>query len=249
MPPWLTKSTVFGKITVFSKYAERVWIMAVPRNELKFYLSSAYTSLLFSRLSAVMQMDRHTNALGKYRIRSLYFEDPAFSSYFDKLNGLEERKKYRIRFYNSDLSYIRLEKKEKRGRMCLKSFETISPEIARDLLGNHPSESGGTLFDEMRQKIRFEGFRPLLFVDYERSAFLHPAGNVRITLDQNVTASRFVGDLTDDLPPIPVLEPGMSVLEVKYDELFPPYLSGLLEDVPKLTASISKFCLCARALF
>ena len=223
--------------------------MAIPRNELKFYVNSAHSSLLFSRLSASMNMDRHTGAMGKYRIRSLYFEDPALSCYFDKLNGLENREKYRIRFYNSDLSYVRLEKKEKRGKMCLKTFEGISAEFAETLLSPDPEPWGGELVDCFCRKIRYESFRPLFFVDYERSAFLHPAGNVRITLDRNITASSFVSSLTDDCCPIPVLEPGTSVLEVKFDEYFPPYLSALLEDIPKLSASVSKFCLCARALF
>ncbi len=223
--------------------------MAVPRNELKFFVSTAYTSLLFSRLSAVMSMDRHTDSLGKYRIRSLYFEDPAFSCYFDKLNGLENREKYRIRFYNSDLSYIRLEKKEKRGKLCLKNYEVIRTDLAQMLLAPDPTPRGSDLFDLFCRRIRFDAFKPLLFVDYERSAFLHPAGNVRITLDHNVCASKFVSSLTDDVSPIPVLESGTSVLEVKYDDYFPPYLSRLLEDIPKQSASISKFCLCARALF
>ena len=81
------------------------------------------------------------------------------------------------------------------------------------------------------------------------SAFLHPAGNVRITLDREVCASRFENSLTDDFLPLPVLEDGMSVLEVKFDEFLPPYISGLLEDIPKIHCSVSKFCLCAQALF
>lgn len=223
--------------------------MAIPRHELKFFIHSAYTTLLNSRLSVSMSRDCHTDKLGKYRIRSLYFEDAAFSCYFDKQNGLEERDKYRIRFYNSDLSYIRLEKKSKRGKMCFKTSEVICREQAETLLKRDLICDGGALFEEVCRKIRYDSFRPLLFVDYERSAFFHPAGNVRVTLDRNITASSFVSSLCDDFPPIPVLEPGMSVLEVKYDDYFPPYLSGLLEDIPKLSASISKYCLSARALF
>ena len=92
--------------------------MAIPRNELKFYFNSAYSTMLFSRLSAALTMDRHTLQNGDYRIRSLYFDAPNLASFYDKINGLEKRAKYRIRFYNSDLSYIRLEKKEKQGKMC-----------------------------------------------------------------------------------------------------------------------------------
>lgn len=221
--------------------------MAVPRNELKYYLNSAYEALLFSRLSAAMPMDRHTLQNGQYRIRSLYFEDPVFSAYYDKINGLENRVKYRLRFYNSDLSYIRLEKKEKRDRMCLKQFETLSEADANRLLKGNAPEGTGALLDELWRKVEFERFRPVLFTDYSRSAFLHPAGNVRITLDRKITGSRFLKDLRDDDTPIPPLAPGTSVLEVKYDGFLPPYLSRLLEDIPKLPASISKFCLCAQA--
>ncbi|MBE6712640.1 MAG: polyphosphate polymerase domain-containing protein [Ruminococcaceae bacterium] len=222
--------------------------MAIPRNELKFYLNSAYVPMLFSRLSAAMPMDRHTRNGGNYRIRSLYFDDPSFSAYFDKINGFENRVKYRIRFYNSDLSYVRLEKKAKQDRLCFKDFEVISSEQAKSLLAADPS-SGGALLQELWNKVHFERFRPLLFVDYCRSAFLHPAGNVRITLDRDICSSRFVSDLKDDLAPVPVLEEGMSVLEVKYDTFLPPYISSLLEDVPKIPCSVSKYCLCARALF
>lgn len=223
--------------------------MAVPRNELKFYLDKAYLPMLFSRLSAVMSMDRHTMESGDYRIRSLYFEDPCFTSFYDKINGLENRVKYRLRFYNSDFSYIRLEKKEKKNRMCLKEFEVITPSFAKNLLMQAPLDGDNELCREMCAKIRYDAFRPLLFVDYRRSAFLHPAGNVRITLDRDVSVSRFVSDLTDDLPPIPVLDGNTAVLEVKFDSFLPPYLSTVLEDIPKISASVSKFCLCARALY
>lgn len=223
--------------------------MAVPRNELKYYLDLAYIPMLYSRLSAVMQMDRHTLQNGDYRIRSLYFEDPRFSSYYDKLNGLENRVKYRLRFYNSDLSYIRLEKKQKQNRMCLKDFEVISPDLAHNLLSPNPSDCGEGLYREMCAKIRYDSFSPFLFVDYRRSAFLHPAGNVRITLDRDVSVSRFLKDLNDDLPPVPVLEEKTAVLEIKFDNYLPPYLSRLFDDIPKISASVSKFCLCARALY
>lgn len=223
--------------------------MAIPRNELKFYFPTDYSTLLLSRLSATMQMDTHTQKSGKYRIRSLYFDDPSFSAYHDKLNGLENRAKYRLRFYNSDLSYIRLEKKEKKGKLCFKHVEPILHADAERLLLPNPGNTESLLFNELSHKVHFSRFRPLLFVDYDRSAFLHPVGNVRITVDRNVAASRFDVHLSDDLLPIPVLDAGMSVLEIKYDSVFPPYLSSLLEDIPKLSASVSKFCLCAQALF
>ncbi len=213
------------------------------RNELKYYINSAFVPLCHSRFSSVMQTDSHVLRDASYSVRSLYFDDPLASSYFDKVNGLEKRAKYRIRYYNGDLSYLRLEKKEKIGKKCFKTSEEISYEFALDLLsGRDLIKEVGPLSRELFLKIRYEGFRPLLFVDYERSAYLYPAGNVRITLDSAITASSYRGALEEGGITVPVLAPFETVLEVKYDEFFPPHLSVLLEDIPKVFSAISKFC-------
>ncbi len=225
--------------------------MIGARNELKYYINSADADLLNRRLSIAMEKDVHAGKFGSYRIRSLYFDDPDACAYFDKINGLEKRSKHRIRYYNDDLSYIRLEKKDKIGKKCIKTFEQISLPLARALISSDPDSSffGGDLSEKMIAKIRYEHFRPLLFVDYYRSAYLHPVGNVRITIDKNLSAAAFHHSLNDPSFSIPVLSDGNVILEIKYDDYFPPYLSELLKDIPKLPSAISKFCLCREALF
>lgn len=223
--------------------------MIGARHELKFYINSADAVLLLNRFHIALRKDAHTPGRGSYHIRSLYFEDPASSAYFDKINGLEKRAKYRIRFYNGDLSYIRLEKKEKIGKTSIKTFENISLEVANSFLKKPDVFAfDGALKQELASKIVSEGFRPLLFVDYYRSAFLHPVGNVRITIDTQVSASSFWQELNDRTFSVPALESGRSILEIKYDSDFPPYLSKLYDDIPKIPSAISKFCLCREAL-
>lgn len=225
--------------------------MAIPRNELKYYINSADAYLLGQRLSVAMKKDAHTEKNRCYRIRSLYFEDPTSSSFFDNINGLEKRAKYRIRFYNGDLSYIRLEKKEKIGKKSIKTAEVISEAFAEGLIS--ASFSGivpcGALSEEVMAKIRFECFRPLLFVDYYRSAYLHSAGNVRITLDSAINGSLFHNTLGEVSFAIPVLDQNQTVLEIKYDSFLPPYIASLTEDIPKVPCAISKFCKCREVLF
>ncbi len=223
--------------------------MALPRNEWKFYISPATALLLERRLSAVLKKDTHTEKNGSYRISSLYFDDPLSSAYFDKVEGIEKRCKYRIRTYHSSLDYIRLEKKEKIGDKSIKRGVVLSRSEAESLFP-YPQEispKSDPLWEELYRKIRFEGFAPVLFVDYTRKAFLHPAGNVRITIDQNLTATPFTGTLLPTAPPIPTRE-FKTILEVKFDSFFPPYLSALLEDIPKERCSISKFAICRELL-
>jgi len=224
--------------------------MATPRNELKFLISSASARLLESRLGAVLQKDRHTAAFGGYEIRSLYFDDPASSAFYDKVNGIEKRAKYRIRFYNQSLDFIRLEKKEKRGNVSFKSGFQISESDAMQILTSPETICrGDSLLSRLRDKQIYEHLEPILFVDYTRKAYLHPAGNVRITLDSSLFASSFRGDLLDRTGRVPVLSPTETVLEVKFDSFLPPYISSLLDDIPKVQIAFSKFCKCYESLF
>lgn len=226
--------------------------MAILRNEFKFYLHSADALLLKHRLSAALCTDRHTRPGDAYAIRSLYFEDPNFSAYFDKMNSLEKREKFRIRFYNGDPSFLRLEKKQKIGKFCRKEGERIPLSFAEAIVEKESvfPEPIGPLSEELLQKIRSSGLAPCFFVDYRRTAFVSEPEEVRITIDENLSASSFSHSLTEKSPlSIPVLEPGESILEIKFNRFLPMQLSLLWEDIPKIHSSVSKFTKCAEALY
>lgn len=225
--------------------------MATLRNELKFHISKPSAILLEKRLRGILQKDFHTDDDYSYQIRSLYFDDVTDSSYFDKICGLKDREKFRIRYYNDDLGYIRLEKKSKIGSKTLKSSVLISEDVSKSLLaGSFVQEEGdGELLREFKHAIRHRLLRPVVFVDYRRTVFLYPAGNVRITIDRKLAAAPFRGKLLDTpFISYPVLSDAEVILEVKYDAFLPPFISQVLEDVPKVNQAISKYCKC-RDLF
>ena len=84
------------------------------RHELKYLINEGDAELIKQRLQVVLKPDTHTLD-GQYLIRSLYFDDYWDRSYADKLSGVSSRKKYRIRLYNLDSDFIRLECKLKNG--------------------------------------------------------------------------------------------------------------------------------------
>ena len=88
----------------------------------------------------------------------------------------------------------------------------------------------------------------MLFVDYQRRAFLHPLGNLRLTLDFAVKGSLFRRDLEEIGCSFPVMESSEGVLEIKYDSVFPTHVSSLLTDIPKISVAYSKFCKCREIL-
>ena len=139
------------------------------RHEYKYLISRADAELLKLRLPHIMESDPHAGETGKYTIRSLYFDDFANTAYYDKMDGVNYRAKYRIRFYNYDASALKLEKKEKNGNLTRKTAQTITKRDAQALefamSAGCPDTKEG-LVEELRIAFGAQGLRPRVLVDY-----------------------------------------------------------------------------------
>ncbi len=223
------------------------------RNELKYLISEPDSRLLRARLSAVFAKDPHAQPDGSYLIRSLYFDDMQSSAFFDKIAGIADREKFRIRYYNGSPSFIQLEKKEKVGNMIRKTGERIPAGLAERIAcgeGDLLLDSEKPLLREFALRVKNDRLKPILFVDYVCAAFFHPAGNLRITIDEALTASPFRFSLFDPATPAyPALERGRVILEVKYDDVLLPLARDLIADIPAESVAVSKYCKCVELLF
>ncbi|MBQ7736813.1 MAG: polyphosphate polymerase domain-containing protein [Oscillospiraceae bacterium] len=217
----------------------------VNRHEIKYSVSVFQAELLKRRLGALLRPDSHAGEDGGYFIRSVYFDDPDFTAYHEKLAGVKERTKYRIRFYNNDPSVIYLEKKTKDGDMTGKDSVRLTWAGAQALLkGDDRLRTQDGLLGELG-RLRQGVWRPVVIVDYDRFAFTYPDGNVRVTVDMNVRTCPYRTDIfTPDLLTVPVLDDGEAVLEVKYDAFLPAPVRALLEGVPKQRTAVSKYTKC-----
>ena len=70
------------------------------RHELKYQIGPADHLVLRQRLKAVMQQDLHTGADGLYTIRSVYFDNYGDKALREKVNGVQKREKFRIRYHS-----------------------------------------------------------------------------------------------------------------------------------------------------
>ena len=214
------------------------------RHEYKYLISKADAELLKLRLPHIMQRDPHAGETGCYTIRSLYFDDPNFTAFRDKVDGVDNRTKYRIRCYNGDTSRCRLERKEKKGHLTRKTGQSITAQEALALQSRTSSPADG-LCEELRLLCAASGLRPMVLVDYDRTPFVCAAGNTRITLDENLRTRPYCADLFDTARSMmPVLEDNQVILEVKFDDYLPGYLRDALADIPKIPMAISKFAMC-----
>ncbi len=167
------------------------------------------------------------------------------------MSGISDRVKYRIRYYNYDTAVIKLEKKEKHGGLTRKTGKGITLADAMHLQSGNsgpcPDADGG-LVTELRCKIAC-GLKPAILVDYDRTPFVCNAGQTRITLDENIRTKPYHAELlASEKAMVPVLEPGQVVLEVKFNDFLPGYLSDALADIPKVNLAISKYVLCLNTI-
>ena len=91
------------------------------RHEYKYPINAGDCEILKRRLRQVLKLDPHVGPTGEYVIRSLYFDDPNFTAFRDKVDGVDNRTKFRIRCYNYEDRIFKLEKKEKNGHLTRKT--------------------------------------------------------------------------------------------------------------------------------
>lgn len=215
------------------------------RHEWKHEISYSDLLALRSRLSVVAKRDCHA-ANGMYTIRSLYFDNASDKALREKIDGVNIREKFRIRYYNADLSVIHLEKKSKINGLCAKESTGLTKEQAQAIVDGDYAwmlECDNPLIQEFYSKIRSQGLRPKTIVDYTREPFVYGPGNVRVTMDYNIRTGLLC---TDFLNPDCVMLPTGNdiILEVKWDE----YLPDIMRDVVQLpncrVGAFSKYAVC-----
>ncbi len=220
------------------------------RHELKYFIHPAEVEALRARLRPVMKMDSHCRGGKPYVIRSLYFDDIDDSAYFDKQSGVMNRDKYRIRIYRYSDQEIFLERKRKLGDLIQKSSVQITRRLCEQIISGDPRglyRANNPLLKDVYAQMRTRLLRPSVIVDYEREAYLHPAQNVRITFDLKLRSGLSSVDLFNPkLATVCPHDENTEILEIKFDNYLPDYISGLMAGTRAERSAISKYILCRR---
>ena len=122
--------------------------MTAYRHEYKHEINTSDFITLSMRLNAALKANEFARADGAYEITSLYFDDVYGTALKEKLNGVSCRDKLRLRRYNNDTEHIKLEKKSKRGSLCLKESAAITSTKAQSIIGgdiDFLAEQGGVM--------------------------------------------------------------------------------------------------------
>lgn len=218
------------------------------RHELKYAINLSDYYAIRSRLKVVAKPDGNVGVDGSYHIRSLYFDNIHDKALREKIDGVNNREKFRIRYYNKDFAYIKLEKKSKSNGLCHKRATPITKTQCECLLEGDiewMKYAGDPLMLELYTKMHYEQLKPRTLVDYTREPFIYKPGNVRITIDQDIRTGLYAKDLFDlEAPMIHTDTKDTIILEVKYDDFIPEIITDIIQLGSRRGSAFSKYAIC-----
>ena len=216
------------------------------RHEWKHEISYADLLSIRQRLRAVAQEDPYARD-GKYLIRSLYFDNLNDKALREKIDGVNCREKFRIRYYNGDPSLIHLEKKSRLNGLGTKFSTKLTAEEAQRIVDGNLDwmmDPERPLLQELYCKMRYQGMRPKTIVDYTREPFIYGPGNVRVTFDYNIRTGLGCTDfLNPDCITVPAPDAGI-ILEVKWDAFLPSVIRDAVQTPGRRVTAFSKYAQC-----
>lgn len=220
------------------------------RVELKYFINPHQRYLMLNKLCRICERDPFCSVHGGYLVSSLYYDDYKQSAFFDKLNGVRDRKKFRIRIYDHQPDVIKLERKIKRESATQKTHLQISMDEYENLINGDTGflrEKRDSVADDFYLNYQTRYLRPRVVVEYHREAFIYRYGDVRITIDTLLKAGVFQKDLFSDGYMVSTLPWDQIILEVKFTGYIPGFLQNTIRLFNLQRQSISKFAMCCAA--
>ena len=216
-------------------------VLKVFRHEYKYAISYEEMLRLREKLNNLLEIDRNPNG---YMIRSLYFDSLNDIDYYEKLDGLVNRKKIRIRIYEPNPKIIKLELKSKYDYHQQKESLIITKEEAIELIKenysvllNHKEEIASKIYMILTTNC----YKPKVIIEYQRIAYTTRNGT-RITFDYEIKKSNQIETFfNENIDYYKLTNPQNIVLEIKFDRFLEPYISSVLGNYIARKESISKY--------
>ena len=159
----------------------------LSRHEEKYILTYRQYLILRARAMQVLTPDSHGDA-GTYTITSVYYDDPADTGLYEKLDGLAFHSKFRARTYDYNTDFVRLERKDKQGILTNKLTSVIPWQQLSAATRPGAWEHADGLTREILQQMQAKNLLPVVSVRYVRDAFYHPGSDLRLTFDRDLEA-------------------------------------------------------------
>lgn len=223
------------------------------RQEKKYVVSLETALAVQSSLELILRRDPFCRPDGEYTVRSQYYDSLLDRDLHDNLDGLMEKRKIRIRVYDTGCDRAKLEYKCKSGNKGTKKVISIRRSQAEAMERGDFSflaETGGEPELFLYQKMMQGSYRPKTIVEYERRAYICPGDDTRVTFDRNIrTAVTQQGIFSGNLSFVPSADPESVVLEVKFRDALIEPVSALLKKHGLRETACSKYALARQQMW
>lgn len=235
-------------------YNTKVTNLHFQRFEFKYLLPASLADILIPQFLKYMEWDPYVIDKSEkyYSVLSLYYDSEGLGCYYDKLAGLEERKKLRIRTYDKNISpdtkvFIELKRKDDALVFKDRIITTYENYFTSFINGNYESfkKSSDTSIQKFLQELiwfkEYNGLMPKVMIIYQRMPlFSKMDKKFRVTFDSNLMV--FPSEELRFADGIPVA-PESVIMEVKYNNVLPSWFHAIIQDFQLERISVSKYCL------
>jgi len=226
------------------------------RYEFKYILNKKISNQIEKEARNFMIYDGHVKKElnNKYFVRSLYFENNFSSNFYEKVDGMKIRRKYRLRTYSNFFDPKVPIFFEVKGRISERTYKKriniknkylnlfLSQSQNFNLLNLYPNNEMiiNFIFDSFRKNLK-----PLILVDYKRRPYINKFGlYFRLTFDTNLLSSKTNNLFSNDKYSSWLeCKAGYTILEVKFDRSIPAWFHRIIQCYNLKRRSISKFVL------
>jgi SPX domain protein involved in polyphosphate accumulation len=232
----------------------------MARIEYKYLLPVSLIADFRKEIAPYVELDRYSARMQdrKYHVRSIYLDTALLDFYQDKIMGLSNRKKLRVRGYNhmngNDLSFLEIKQKDGPGIVKYRAAVYFKNLVAlwhsRDIDRYVVPLDGFTDYKEhahhfIAQVIRLN-LTPIIKIIYGREAYFYKLNHdVRITFDMDLCSS-----IQADLESLYQEEnlvyslPNQAILEVKVFGEIPGWLRRIIGRFNLQLEALSKYTIC-----
>ncbi|MCL2865388.1 MAG: polyphosphate polymerase domain-containing protein [Lachnospiraceae bacterium] len=218
----------------------------VLRQEKKYLINIEQYYNISRRFSKLFMEDEHSSGDG-YLVRSLYFDTIDDKDFEEKIDGVDLRRKIRLRNYGTDPQYAKLEMKQKQGMMQKKRSLALNKEQSRRLINGDYSvllEFNSGFAGECFGLMHMQCYRPKAVVAYTRKVFVADENEIRITFDHHIKGSESSFDIfSEDLVENMIFDPSLVVMEVKFNGFLLSYIKDAINEINASELAVSKYCL------
>ena len=227
----------------------------LERHEYKYLLTPGDAVRLKARFDRLLLRDPHSPA-EPYVVRSLYYDTPDNLDFSMKMSGAYARRKLRLRTYGRDNAVFKMEAKQKKGDLQTKLSLPVTGSAAEQLQRADflpllacagadplplPARADADPAIRLYSMLTLGVYRPVVRIEYERTAYEAADGDVRITFDERILSSESDLDLfRNDSALLPIL-PEKCVLEVKFGHTLPGWISDVLAPFHLTRTAFSKY--------